>query len=89
MNSLGNNKTKYKVVTHDLVSDTNTDIKLVDADMKPFISTSELIDVFAYSMRIKELPSTAIAEDFSFDESIVCDNATITNLVNTILKTSE
>lgn len=89
MNSLGNNKTKYKVVTHDLSSDTNTDIKLVDADMKPFISTSELIDVFAYSMRIKELPSTAIAEDFSFDESIVCDNATITNLIHTILKTSE
>ena len=89
MNSLGNNKTKYKVVTHDLGSDTNTDIKLVDADMKPFISTSELIDVFAYSMRIKELPSTAIAEDFSFDESIVCNNATIDNLINTILKTSE
>ena len=88
MNSLENNRTKYKVITTQ-DNNNNSDIKLVDANMKPFISTSELINVFAYSMRIKELPSTEIAEDFSFDESIVCDNNTIDNLINTILKTSE
>lgn len=89
MNSLGNNKTKYKVVTHDLGSDTNTDIKLVDANMRPFISTDELIKVFAYSVGIEELPPTEIAEDFRVNNSIICDNTTITNLINTILKTSE
>lgn len=89
MNSLENTRTKYKVVTNDQVSDTNTDIKLVDANMRPFISTDELIKVFAYSVGIEELPSTEIAEDFSHNESIICDNVTITNLVNTILKTSE
>ena len=89
MNSLGNNRTKYKVVTNDQGSDTNTDIKLVDANMKPFISTYELIDVFAYSTGIKALPSTEIADDFRINETIMCDNATITNLIETILKTSE
>ena len=88
MNSLENTRTKYKVVTNDQVSDTKTDIKLVDADMKPFISTSELIDVFAYSVGIEELPS-AIADEFRVNNSIICDNPTITNLINTILKTSE
>ena len=88
MNSLENNRTKYKVVTNDQGSDTKTDIKLVDADMKPFISTSELIDVFAYSIGIEDLPS-AIADDFRVNNSIICDNTTIDNLMETILKTSE
>ena len=89
MNSLGNNRTKYKVITKDQGSDIKTDIKLVDADMKPFISTNELIDVFAYSVGIETLPSTEIADDFRINETIICDNATITNLIKTILKTSE
>lgn len=90
MNSLGNNRTKYKVVTHDQGSDTNTDIKLVDANMKPFISTDELMDVFGYSIGInKELPSAGIKEDFTVKDNIICDNTTITNLITTILKTSE
>lgn len=89
MNSLGNNRTKYKVITNDQGSDTKTDIKLVDADMKPFISTNELIDVFAYSAGIETLPPTEIADDFRINETIICDNATITNLIETILKTSE
>ena len=89
MNSLGNNRTKYKVVTNDQGSDTKTDIKLVDANMKPFISTYELIDVFAYSTGIKALPSTEIADDFNINETIICDNGTISSIVETILKTSE
>lgn len=89
MNSLGNNRTKYKVVTNDQGSGTKTDIKLVDADMKPFISTSELIKVFAYSVGIEELPPTEITEDFRVNNSIICDNTTIDNLISTILKTSE
>ena len=89
MNSLGNNRTKYKVITNDQGSDTKTDIKLVDADMKPFISTNELIDVFAYSTGIKALPPTEIADDFRINETIICDNTTIDNLINIILKTSE
>ena len=89
MNSLGNTRTKYKVVTNDQVSDTNTDIKLVDANMKPFISTDELIKVFAYSVGIEELPPTEITEDFRVNNSIICDNTTIDNLMKTILKTSE
>ena len=89
MNSLGNNRIKYKVITNDQGSDTKTDIKLVDADMKPFISTNELIDVFAYSAGIETLPSTEIADDFRINESIICDNTTITDLIHTILKTSE
>ena len=89
MNSLENTRTKYKVVTNDQVSDTNTDIKLVDANMRPFISTDELIKVFAYSVGIEELPSTEIAEDFRVNNSIICDNTTIDNLMKTILKTSE
>lgn len=88
MNSLENTRTKYKVVTTKNEAE-NTDIKLVDANMRPFISTSELIKVFAYLVGIEELPSTEIAEDFSRDESIICNNTTITNLINTILKTSE
>lgn len=88
MNSLENTRTKYKVVTTKNEEE-NADIKLVDANMRPFISTSELIKVFAYSVGIEELPSTEIAEDFSHDESIICDNTTITNLITTILKTSE
>lgn len=88
MNSLGNNRTKYKVVTTQ-DNTNNADIKLVDANMKPFISTYELIDVFAYSTGIKALPPTEIADDFRINETIVCDNATITNLITTILKTSE
>ena len=87
MNSLSNNNIKYKVITAQI--DNKTDIKLVDANMYPFISTDELIDVFAYSAGIKALPSTEIADDFHINESIICDNATITNLINTILKTSE
>ena len=87
MNSLSNNNIKYKVITAQI--DNKTDIKLVDADMYPFISTDELINVFAYSAGIKALPSTEIADDFRINESIICDNATITNLINTILKTSE
>ena len=89
MNSLENTRTKYKVVTNDQVSDTNTDIKLVDANMRPFISTDELIKVFAYSVGIEELPPTEIADDFRLNNSIICDNTTIDNLMKTILKTSE
>ena len=89
MNSLGNNRTKYKVVTHDQGSDTNTDIKLVDANMKPFISTDELMDVFGYSIGIKTLPSTEIPDDFRIDASIICDNTIISSIIETILKTSE
>ena len=88
MNSLENTRTKYKVVTTKN-EEGNADIKLVDANMRPFISTDELIKVFAYSIGIEELPSTEIAEDFSHNESIICDNITITNLINSILKTSE
>ena len=88
MNSLENNRTKYKVITTQ-DNNNNSDIKLVDANMRPFISTDELIKVFAYSVGIEELPSTEIAEDFSHNESIICDNITITNLINSILKTSE
>ena len=88
MNSLENNRTKYKVVTTQ-DNTNNADIKLVDANMKPFISTYELIDVFAYSTGIKALPPTEIADDFRINETIICDNTTITNLINTILKTSE
>ena len=87
MNSLSNNNIKYKVITAQI--DNKTDIKLVDADMYPFISTDELINVFAYSAGIKALPSTEIADDFRINESIICDNATIDNLIKTILKTSE
>ena len=87
MNSLSNNNIKYKVITAQI--DNKTDIKLVDANMYPFISTDELIDVFAYSTGIKTLPSTEIADDFHINESIICDNATIDNLIKTILKTSE
>ena len=87
MNSLSNNNIKYKVITAQI--DSKTDIKLVDADMYPFISTDELINVFAYSAGIKALPSTEIADDFHINESIICDNATIDNLSKTILKTSE
>ena len=87
MNSLSNNNIKYKVITAQI--DNKTDIKLVDANMYPFISTDELIDVFAYSAGIKTLPSTEIADDFNINESIICNNATIDNLINTILKTSE
>ena len=87
MNSLSNNNVKYKVITAQI--DNKTDIKLVDADMYPFISTDELINVFAYSAGIKALPSTEIADDFRINESIICDNITITNLINTILKSSE
>ena len=87
MNSLSNNNIKYKVITTQ--TDNKTDIKLVDANMYPFISTDELINVFAYSAGIKALPSTEIADDFRINESIICDNATITNLIDTILKTSE
>ena len=87
MNSLSNNNIKYKVITAQI--DNKTDIKLVDANMYPFISTDELIDVFAYSAGIKTLPSTEIADDFHINKSIICDNATIDNLINTILKTSE
>ena len=87
MNSLSNNNIKYKVITAQI--DNKTDIKLVDANMYPFISTDELIDVFAYSAGIKTLPSTEIADDFHINETIMCDNATIDNLINTILKTSE
>ena len=87
MNSLSNNNIKYKVITAQI--DNKTDIKLVDADMYPFISTDELINVFAYSAGIEALPSTEIADDFRINESIICDNTTITNLINTILKTSE
>ena len=86
MNSLSNNNVKYKVITAQI--DNKTDIKLVDADMYPFISTDELIDVFAYSAGIEALPSTEIADDFRINKSIICDNDTITNLINSILKTS-
>ena len=57
--------------------------------MKPFISTSELIDVFAYSTGIKALPSTEIRDDFNINETIICDNGTISSIIETILKTSE
>ena len=86
MNSLSNNNVKYKVITAQI--DNKTDIKLVDANMYPFISTDELIDVFAYSAGIEALPSTEIADDFRINKSIICDNDTITNLINSILKTS-
>lgn len=88
MNSLGNNRTKYKVVTTQ-DNTNNADIKLVDANMKPFISTYELIDVFAYSTGIKTLPSTEIPDDFRIDASIICDNTIISSIIETILKTSE
>ena len=88
MNSLGNNRTKYKVVTTQ-DNTNNADIKLVDANMKPFISTYELIDVFAYSTGIKTLPSTEILDDFRIDASIICDNTIISSIIETILKTSE
>ena len=79
-NSTGN-KNKYKVI-YQVADGDNTDVKLVDSDMSPFISTAELIQVFGY---LSGITSNINPEEFpiySDLNSIFCDNATITSIIN-------
>ena len=78
------NKNKYKVV-YQVADGDNTDVKLVDCNMSPFVSTAELIQVFGFLSGI--IGNINInPEDFqpnnNINNQVFCDNATITSIIN-------
>ena len=75
------NKNKYKVV-YQVADGDNTDVKLVDCNMSPFISTVELMEVFGYLSGITSNDNTVDFPIYSDLNSIFCDNATITSIIN-------
>lgn len=75
------NKNKYKVV-YQVADGANTDIKLVDCDMSPFVSTAELIQVFGYLSGITRNNNTEDFPVYSDLNSIFCDNTTIASIIN-------
>ena len=75
------NKNKYKVV-YQVADGANTDIKLVDCNMSPFISTVELMEVFGYLSGITSNNNTEDFPVYSNLNSIFCDNNTITSIIN-------
>ena len=74
-------KNKYKVV-YQVADGANTDIKLVDCNMSPFISTVELMEVFGYLSGITSNHNTEDFPIYSNLNSIFCDNNTITSIIN-------
>ena len=78
------NKNKYKVI-YQVADSEDTDIKLVDCNMSPFVSTAELIQVFGFLSGI--ISNINInPEDFqpnnNINNQVFCDNATITSIIN-------
>ena len=74
-------KNKYKVV-YQVADGGNTDIKLVDSDMSPFISTAELIQVFGYLSGIVSNNAEDFQPNSNMNSKVFCDNATITSIIN-------
>lgn len=75
------NKNKYKVI-YQVADGDNTDIKLVDSNMSPFISTVELIEVFGYLSGIVNNNSEDFKANTEMNSKVFCDNATITSIIN-------
>lgn len=75
------NKNKYKVV-YQVADGDNTDIKLVDSNMSPFISTVELIEVFGYLSGIVSNNSEDLKANPDMNSKVFCDDATITSIIN-------
>ena len=74
-------KNKYKVV-YQVADGGNTDIKLVDSDMSPFISTAELIQVFGYLSGIVSNNAEDFQPNSNMNSKVFCDDATITSIIN-------
>lgn len=74
-------KNKYKVV-YQVADGENTDVKLVDSNMSPFISTVELMEVFGYLSGITSNNNTEDFPIYSDLNSIFCDNTTIASIIN-------
>ena len=75
------NKNKYKVI-YQVADGGNTDIKLVDSDMSPFISTAELIQVFGYLSGIVSNNAEDFQPNSNMNSKVFCDDATITSIIN-------
>lgn len=75
------NKNKYKVI-YQVADSNNTDIKLVDSNMSPFISTVELIEVFGYLSGIVSNNSEDFKANPDMNSKVFCDDATITSIIN-------
>lgn len=74
------NKNKYKVI-YQVADGDNTDIKLVDSNMSPFISTVELIEVFGYLSGIVSNNSEDFRPNPGMNNKVFCDDATITSII--------
>ena len=79
------NKNKYKVI-YQVADGDNTDIKLVDSNMSPFISTAELIEVFGYLSGIVSNNSEDFRPNPDMNNKIFCDDVTITSILQLLNK---
>lgn len=75
------NKNKYKVV-YQVADGDNTDVKLVDCNMSPFISTVELMEVFGYLSGIVSNNAEDFRPNSNMNSKVFCDDATITSIIN-------
>lgn len=79
------NYSKYKIVYQSANDSPISDLKLVDSNMYPFVSTAEFIEVFGYLTGIISKPSSINPNDFPVYEQLdqlFCNNSTVSSIIN-------
>ena len=80
------NNSKYKIVYQSTDESSVSDLKLVDSNMSPFVSTAEFIEVFGYLTGIISKPTSINSNDFSISQEqlnqLFCNDSTISSIIN-------
>lgn len=79
------NYSKYKIVYQSADDSPISDLKLVDSNMYPFVSTAEFIEVFGYLTGIISKPSSINPNDFPRYEQLdqlFCNDSTVNSIIN-------
>ena len=80
------NYSKYKIVYQSTDDSPVSDLKLVDSNMSPFVSTAEFVQVFGYLTGIISKPSSINSNDFPISQEqldqLFCNDSTINSIIN-------
>ena len=79
------NYSKYKIVYQSTDDSPVSDLKLVDSNMSPFVSTAEFIEVFGYLTGIISKPDSINSNDFPLYgqlDQLFCNDSTISSIIN-------
>lgn len=80
------NYSKYKIVYQSADDSSVSDLKLVDSNMSPFVSTAEFVQVFGYLTGIISKPSSINSNDFPTSQEqldqLFCNDNTISSIIN-------